>query len=419
MGEILSFIFLAEEVSDAISMSDFSRTIEQTNAGFLTIAEAASHWNVSQEYLRFLIFKKKLRATKSGKKLFIHPEWLEECFATIKRREANSPRSVALPSSSLLTSSWPLPEHGLTYEHAASDLVPCAASPEISVTNTAMRFSRVRDVLYIGALICLAALIALVIILPLHLPSFSKEVASVYASMKRLVLQTDVISPKDSFHTSNHIAIGGISQVAVENIDTQEGDIISFTDGAYHLSREAMDEYMIGVIGGSPAVSVVNAEGQEGVNVIFGGEAMVRVSTINGEIHAGDFISSSLIPGIGAKAQGYGPTLGIALADYREANPRKIEKIPVAINIIVRTPLAYFAAHPIETLKYLMAFLIGSSSIIAGFIYFGKVARSGMEALGRNPLSAHLIELDIILNLALTLGIMIAGSVIAYAIIIL
>ena len=152
--------------------------------------------------------------------------------------------------------------------------------------------------------------------------------------------------------------------------------------------------------------------------MVFVGKSFVRVSSINGEIHAGDFISSSVIPGIGAKVDGYGEVLGIALADYREADHEKIGKIPVAINIGVNTPLTRFAAHPIETLRYFLALLIGSSSVIVGLIYFGKVARSGVEALGRNPLAARMIQVGVFLNLLLTFGIIVTGAVIAYGIII-
>jgi F0F1-type ATP synthase membrane subunit c/vacuolar-type H+-ATPase subunit K len=66
-----------------------------------------------------------------------------------------------------------------------------------------------------------------------------------------------------------------------------------------------------------------------------------------------------------------------------------------------------------------MAFIIGFSSVVTGFIYFGKVARSGVEALGRNPLAARLIQFGIFINLLLTFGIMLLGGVIAYVIIIL
>ena len=246
----------------------------------------------------------------------------------------------------------------------------------------------------------------------------SQQVAQVFSSVKHVVQQTGVFAPADSTPKNQEISEGIGTQVSLADADAEEGDIISFTDGKYRLSAEALDDHMFGVVSGGSVLALGDAQPERGANVVFAGKSFVRVSTINGEIHAGDFISSSLIPGIGAKVDGYGEVLGIALADYREADQEKIGKIPVAINIGVNTPLTRFAARPIEALRYLMAFLIGLSSVIAGFIYFGKVARSGVEALGRNPLAARLIQFGIFLNLLLTFGIMAVGVFFAYVIII-
>jgi len=249
--------------------------------------------------------------------------------------------------------------------------------------------------------------------------SLSSQIAQVYRSISQLVQETNPSDRVISRENTVGITQGIGTQASIEDTDAEEGDIISFISGKYRISEGAMDDHMFGVVSGSSAMMLGSHEEQGGANVVFSGKAFVRVSTINGEIFGGDFISSSVIPGIGAKVDGYGRVLGMALADYREADHEKIGKIPVAINIGVNTPLTRFAAKPAETLRYLMAFLIGFSSIITGFIYFGKVTRSGVEALGRNPLAARLIQFGIFLNLLLTFGIMLVGGVIAYVIIIL
>ncbi len=206
--------------------------------------------------------------------------------------------------------------------------------------------------------------------------------------------------------------------LVVKDPGAQEGDMISFIEGMYHLSKGPTDEHIIGVIRKNPAVTILSSDTTQGFDLASSGEAPVRVSTINGEIKAGDFISPSRIPGIGAKSIDYGPVLGIALTDYNAQDEKTIGIIPVAINITVRTPLTHFVQRPIETLKYLLAFVIASAAIIIGLIYFGKIARSGVEAIGRNPLSSHTIELGIFLNLGLTIATMIIGVAIAYIIIV-
>lgn len=182
-----------------------------------------------------------------------------------------------------------------------------------------------------------------------------------------------------------------------------------------------MDDHMIGVVSGSMAVvDLVSHDSQQGgVNVIVGGTALVRVSTINGQIHAGDFISSSVIPGIGAKAPTYGLVLGIALADYTETNPRKIEKIPLFIHMIVQAPLTNSAAYPFEASRYVMAFVIAVGSVITGFIYFGKKQKARAEALSRDASSGRITGFGVFLNILLTIGIMVVGVAISYLIIIL
>jgi hypothetical protein len=73
---------------------------------------------------------------------------------------------------------------------------------------------------------------------------------------------------------------------------------------------------------------------------------------------------------------------------------------------------------PLASLRYLLAMIVAVASFILGFIYFGKVAKSGVEAVGRNPLASRLIQLNVALNLILTVAIMSAGLLLAYFILI-
>ena len=392
-------------------MVDTYQKNEQTNADLLTITEAAKRVNVSEEYLRFLIFKKRLRARKFGRRWLITPESLEECFATIRHRTSKYPTGIRA-SESLIVSSSALPAYDITDDHIEVNSI-AITPPSVAVSDIETGMKRIVSR---GGVWISIGFVVLFFVARIHGNRLPNDFAQVNDAVRSLVAQS---SGALQVSTNQESSEGTSMLVNLNDDNVEEGDVISFTDGTYHLSNQAMDEHMIGVVAGSEAVNIINPGVQGGLNVTFGGRSFVRVSTINGEIHAGDFISSSAISGIAGKATTYGPVLGIALRDYRETNIRRIEKIPVAVSITTRTPLTFVGEHPIEALRYLLAFLVAASSIIAGFIYFGKVTRSGVEALGRNPLAAHLIQFGIVLNLALTLGIIVGGVAISYLIIIL
>jgi len=72
----------------------------------------------------------------------------------------------------------------------------------------------------------------------------------------------------------------------------------------------------------------------------------------------------------------------------------------------------------LASLRYLLAILVAMTSFILGFVYFGRVAKGGVEAIGRNPLARRAIQIGGALNLVLTLSIMAGGIVLAYVILI-
>ena len=250
-----------------------------------------------------------------------------------------------------------------------------------------------------------------------YVRSLNKTAANIYGGLVQLFSQADLSLPPPSV-TPENIAEGIGVPVQVEDADAEDGDIISFASGKYHLSLESFDPGVFGVVS-SGAIITIGAEGeQKASSVVNSGRAFVRVSSLSGDIKSGDPITTtSVIPGIGVKADGYGYTIGTALADFSSKDLEKIGKIPTLINIRVSSPFKIFETSPRLALRYILGFLIAAGAIIIGFTYFGKVARTGVEAVGRNPLAARLVEFSVFLNLFLTLGIIAAGAVIAYAII--
>ena len=202
--------------------------------------------------------------------------------------------------------------------------------------------------------------------------------------------------------------------VTIIDKNAQDGNIIVRTKNGYALSKTAYDPNIYGVLTESPSLYLQNTENTEAKPVLTSGKAFVLVSTINGNISKNDYITSGTIQGVGQKADKDGKIVGTALEDYSNSNKSAIGKILVAIN-----PAFTSASGNLLSLRYILAAIVAILSFVIGFIYFGRIARTGVEALGRNPLNSRTIQLHIILNLFLMVTIILAGLGIAYLILIL
>lgn len=223
-------------------------------------------------------------------------------------------------------------------------------------------------------------------------------------------------------------SFGVATFIPVEDDDAEDGSIITFSQKGYVMTRAAYDPLIVGVVSLKPAISF-NVDGQNRFPVIANGNANVRVSATNGAIAKGDLISSSGIPGVGMKATKSGYVIGTALEGY---NQQQTGKIQVAMNIyyyyaeppalsslfdIANLSAIATYERPTLVLKYLIAGFILIVSFIVGFISFGRIANTGIEALGRNPLASRIIQVGIILNVFITLAIIASGFGLAYFVI--
>jgi hypothetical protein len=235
---------------------------------------------------------------------------------------------------------------------------------------------------------------------------------------------------------TNGVGIAVFVEVSEKN--AVEGSIVSFKNGKYVLTTSPGDTDLFGVINDHPSISFQETITPNARPIISNGTTPVLVNASNGKIKRGDFITSSTTPGVGQRA---GDTLtgfvvGTALEDQKESSGNKVEKILVNVDIkgtgnvqetTVKTDLLKLlrlgakapSTNPVTTLRYLLAAIVALISFILGFVFFGRVAGKGMEALGRNPLAAKLIQLGIVFNLGLTIAIMAAGLALAYLILLL
>jgi len=216
--------------------------------------------------------------------------------------------------------------------------------------------------------------------------------------------------------------------------DTQPGDIIcSTTEGFVPCSVE-YSPAMYGVVSENPSASFESVDLENSVLVVADGKARVRVSSENGNIVVGDYITASNTSGVGKKAERDGYVLGNALEAYESNDPATTGRILVALSIHPATDLTGTGSNlitalaqgfeapllePLDSLRYLLSIIVVVLAFGIGFLYFARVARSGVESIGRNPLAARLIQFSVVINSIIAIAIILVGLGLAYLILIL
>ena len=220
------------------------------------------------------------------------------------------------------------------------------------------------------------------------------------------------------------------AEIGEEKSLIEDGDILCTTEMGLVRCAEEYSAATYGVYSSAPSMWIENLSVGNGLPVIFSGKAMVSVSSANGPIKRGDFVATSKTPGMGVKATKSGNVLGAALDDYLEEGEGKL-----LVAVAVRPAIVATAARgsvvetlkqgllaptlsPLASLRYVLAVIVVIISFVLGFVYFGRVARAGVEAMGRNPLAGRMIAVGVFFNLLLTLAIMGGGLIAAYLILI-
>ena len=207
------------------------------------------------------------------------------------------------------------------------------------------------------------------------------------------------------------------TNVEVSDSEAAVGDLLSITsDDTLVRASSAYDRNLFGVIAEDPAV-VLNAETSTTKPVIYEGEVQVKVSTKNGNIEVGDFITSSTEAGVGQKSSQEGMVVGKALASFSSSTPGTI---PILLNIqyqnvgiegrgnfdelwgklVALTSEGLAESDSFQLLlRYLFALILGLISFSFGFYFAAKSIRTGLVAIGRNPLAKDTIQASMFFNL--------------------
>lgn len=245
-----------------------------------------------------------------------------------------------------------------------------------------------------------------------------------------ILVMTGISSLAYAQNTSSGTAIS----IPITDKNAKDGSIIISTPKGFGLSSTAYDTNMYGVLTEFPAFYLQNQSDTTLKPVTSSGKAYVLVSSINGNIKKNDFITTSTIAGVGQKATRNGMILGTAMDAYSNSNQKITAKILVAVNPHFNASFADTKTNVLEvlrnasdpttltqatSLRYVVAAGIVLASFAIGFVYFGRVTSSGVEALGRNPLASRTIQVSLVFNLVLMIIIILVGLGIGYMILIL
>lgn len=214
--------------------------------------------------------------------------------------------------------------------------------------------------------------------------------------------------------------------------EVEQGDIIcSYPEGNGKCNGPYANQ-IIGVISENPA-SAFEVEEDDTRLVITDNVILTKVSSINGNITKGNLITTSEREGVAQLADQNGYVIGTALEDFTSDDPDEIGRILVNVNIRIastsnartnllqalRQGLSIQLFEPLAAFRYLLAALILLVSFTLGFVYFGRVAKSGVEAIGRNPLAKRAIQISVFIHIVITIVIVLTGLFLAYLILIL
>lgn len=235
-----------------------------------------------------------------------------------------------------------------------------------------------------------------------------------------------VTSLLPSFAYGQELTGGQIAtNVEVSDSDASAGDILSITsDDTLVRSSSSYDQNLFGVVVKDPAI-VLNKATDKTVSVLSQGEAQVKVTNKGGDIAVGDFITSSDEAGVGQKATSEGVVLGKALGSYSDSS---VGTVQVLINIQHQSQISggslgnlwdkvvSLTSSSLEEkenfqllLRYLFALILGGASFILGFVFAAKAIRTGLVAVGRNPLARGVIQANMVFNLMTVLALAVAG----------
>lgn len=259
--------------------------------------------------------------------------------------------------------------------------------------------------------------------------------------MNKLLLSSLTITLLLSSTSSQVLAVASeqsySTTYSVQDDQSTDGDILFSKDGDLVRGDNPYSSQIFGVVQKTPVVVYRNGDASK-LAVAREGLAEVNVTTLNGDIKKGDYITSSEIEGKGQKVTQSGYVIGIAQQDFSSTDGTQIShngsnyasgQIQVSVRIEyaeintsrgLQRLLDYFNAALFRNLqnpaqftqiiRYLFAGIIATLAFAIGYLTFSRSLSRSIEAVGRNPLARSTIMASLILNIALTVFVTLVGA---------
>ncbi len=162
-------------------------------------------------------------------------------------------------------------------------------------------------------------------------------------------LATSVTVKKGSTLTAYKVGGADLAEVYYSKEFLAPGTLLvvdpEVTNGV-KMSAGAYDDRTMGVVSTTPGLVLGDNQGAEdrvSTLVALSGRVPVKVSTENGSIEAGDFLTASSMPGVAMKATKAGRTVGLALAKFEGEG---VGEVMTFVNNGYYTGSAYFEEVP-------------------------------------------------------------------------
>lgn len=247
------------------------------------------------------------------------------------------------------------------------------------------------------------------------------------------------LSPISVQAQTNGLDVTNVFEVNEEGLES--GDIVRNSEKGIVRTTFDYDQKVFGVYQPNPLIVFRNVDGT-GVPIVRNGTVSVNVTTLNGPIAQGDFITTSGIVGKGQKATRSGYILGTALEAFTgesgtdvqyQARTAKQGQIQVAIRIEyaeidsarnVNRLFEYLDAalfssvkNPeqfIRIIRYTGSVFVLIATAIFAYLVFARTVSNGIQAIGRNPLAKNSIQVAIILNIIFSSIVIVLGIIAAF-----
>lgn len=239
--------------------------------------------------------------------------------------------------------------------------------------------------------------------------------------------------PTNTSAQSNANVSSGIAMLHIIIGDTtQSGDIISFDrrSQTFHLTHIPGDKDAFGVVIKDPVLLLSN--GRPGTPIITNGEVSVNVTTKNGPISIGDYISPSSIAGKGARAVDSDPyIIGTALSSFsgNASSTNGVRNGSIRMLFLHRiNPLASAGQNIPQSveigkniifhvIKYILATLVAIGTVYVAFKVSASSMKTGIISIGRNPLAKTSINSMLAINAIMVILISSVGLIAALALV--